>query len=150
VAVVLLKQAEETELLPLTIRLKTVLNVTALYYYGEKNAEAEGVFGKVFSDFTVTDMSDGDSVKRGGGEFTFTLGGRCMMCSVNGYNTAVFSALAEVGDCSGLATYPQAAICYDGYNAVAQVCPPEKTISFREKYGYKDGETQGNLTVYFG
>ena len=150
VAVALLKQTKTTELLPLMIRLKTVLNVNALYYYGEKNVTAEMIFGKVFSDFTLADMSDGDSFKRGGGEFTFMLGGRCLMAQANGYNTAVFSSLADTEDCSGLTVNPQAAICFDKYNSVTQLYSPETLVSFRKKYGYKDGEEYGNLTVYFG
>lgn len=150
VAVVLLKQTKTTELLPLTIRLKTVLNVNTLYYYGEKDVTVELIFGKVFSDFILADMSDGDSFKRGGGEFTFLLGGRCLMAQANGYNTAVFSSLADTEDCSGLPINPQAAICFDKYNSVTQLYSPEITVSFREKYGYKDGEKYGNLTMYFG
>lgn len=150
VAVVLLKQTKSMELLPLTIRLKTVLNVNALYYYGEKDADTELIFDKVFSDFTIVNMSDGDSFKRGGGEFTFLLGGKCMLCSVNGYNTAVFSSLADTEDCSGLTAFPQAAICYDKYNSVTQLYSPKVLVSFREKYGYQNGEKYGNLTMYFG
>ena len=150
VAVVLLKQTKKTELLSLTIRLKTVLNVNALYYYGEKDAVAETIFDNVFPDFTLADMSDGDSFKKGGGEFTFMLGGRCLNCSVNGYNTAVFSSLSDIEDCSGLTVSLQAAICYDKYNSVTQLYSPEIVVSFREKYGYKDGEKYGNLTLHFG
>ena len=150
VAVALLKQTKKAELLALTIRLKTVFNVDTLYYYGEKDAATEQIFGKIFADFTITNMSDGDLFKRGGGEFTFSLGGRCLMCSFNGYNTAVFSSLADTEDCSGLTVYPQAAICYDKYNSITQLYSPETLISFREKYGYKDGEKYGNLTLYFG
>ena len=95
-------------------------------------------------------MSDGDIIKRGGGEFTFALGGRCLSCLVGGYNTAVFSSFGDIEDCSGLSARPDAAIYYDKHTLLTKLYAPEKTVSFREEYGYMDGETQGNLTLSFG
>ena len=150
VSVILMKTPKDTDNVALTVRLKSALNVSALYYYGERDAVTENVLKKLFLGFTVTDMADGDTIKTGCGDFTFLFGGRCLTCRINGYNTAVFSSLADTEDFSDLSSRINAAVCYDKHNTISKHCTPERVFSFRKMYGYADGETQGNLTLYFG
>ncbi len=150
VSVVILKQNKPIDLTAMTVRLRYVMNVTRIYYYGERDEVAENVLNKTFPFITVTNMADGDGFYLVGGKCVFSLGGRCLFCSVNGYNTAVFSSFEDVEDCAGLTVNPDTAICYDKHNTVFKTYSPERLVSFKAKEGYIDGMTQGNLSLLLG
>lgn len=150
VSVVILKQNKPIDLTAMTVRLRYVINVTEIYYYGERDESAENVLDKTFPFITVTNMTEGDGFYFAGGKCEFLLGGRCLFCSVNGYNTAVFSSFEDAEDCANLTVRPDTAICYDKHNTVLKTYSPERLVSFKTKEGYIDGMTQGNLSLLLG
>lgn len=149
-SVILLRQEKSVDMLAMLVRLRHVLNVTRLYYYGEKDAETETVITKTFSDFTVKNLSDGDAVSVFGDKCEIALNGRCALYTINGQTLAVFSKLDGVYEYEEFAVRPKIAVCVDMYEAVAKYYLPECIISFRPKSGYADGETQGYLCTSLG
>ena len=147
VTVVMLNGDYNADIAALTVRLRYVFNVTRIYYYGERDTDTETVLTKTFDDLTVSNFTDGDGFGFGGGRCGFYLGGKCLICSANGNNTAVFSTLAAWEELPEIPLSPDTAVCFDKHDTVSKTYKPERTFSFREKYGYADGETQGNLTA---
>ena len=126
------------------------LIVNRLYYYGEEDKDAENVLGKLFSRFTVVNVADGENVSVFGGTFEFAAQGRCLIFKRKGYNTGVFATLkggeiVEYPDCRF-----NTVICLDNHEKTELTLSPERTVSFRPKSGYLDGETEGRLAIQLG
>lgn len=153
--VVLLKQTEYVDLAAMTVKIRATaknagLIVNRLYYYGEEDKDAENVLGKLFSRFTVVNVADGENVSVFGGTFEFAAQGRCLIFKRKGYNTGVFATLK--GD--EIVEYPDCCfntvICLDNHEKTELTLSPERTVSFRPKSGYLDGETEGRLAIQLG
>ncbi len=148
-SVILLRQEKIVDAAAMLVRLRHVLNVTRLYYYGEKDAETETAVTKIFPDFTVTNLSNGDAVSLCGGKCEIAFDGRCALFTVNGQTVAVFSTLDGVYEYPPLGVKLKAAVCLDMHEAVAKYYLPERIFSFRPENGYADGETQGCFCTAF-
>lgn len=150
VSVAILTQDEKIDLVALTVRLDYVLDLNAVYYYGERDESAEKIISKAFSGFSAANMGDGDEFTVGNIGCGCALNGRCFICSFDGYNIGVFSSLSGIEDFPPLETDIDVAVCRDKQDTITKKYAPEKTVSFRAKNGYSDGETQGNLTLLLG
>lgn len=155
IAIVLLKQDKTVDLTAMTVKLRYVaesmgVQADRLYYYGERDENAENAMSALFADFTSKNMQDGDAITVYNGKFTFTLGGRCLVYTVNGHNTGVFSSFIIDGESAYSDIELQTAICFDKAEGIESVFSPKKTVSFRAKSGYIDGETAGYLTLSIG
>lgn len=153
--VFLLKQTEYVDLAAMTLKLRFTaksagLKLDRLYYYGKEDKNAETVMSETFSDFIAVNLSDGDKVSLSGGTFGFAARGRCLVFTRKGYNTGVFSALAG----GEPVEYPDISfntvICLDCHEKAERDLAPDRTVSFRPKSGYRDGETEGYLALTIG
>ena len=149
VSVVILKQESSFELPSTVNRLWHIMKIERLYYCGEKDESAENAVSAAFNGLNAVNITDGDGFLFGGGRCELSLGGKCLLCTVNGYTTAVFARFDGWGY-DGLTAKIDTAVCVDCHGAIDRNYAPARTVSFRAKYGYPDGETHGNFNFCCG
>ena len=149
VSVVILKQEQAIELPATVNRLWYIMNVERLYYCGARDESAENAVFAAFNGLEAVNMADGNGFDFGGGRCTFALDGKCLLCTVNGYTTAVFARFDGWGY-DGLTAKIDTAVCVNCHGGIERNYAPARTVSFRAKYGYSDGETLGNFSFCFG
>ncbi len=149
VSVVILKQEQALELPATVNRLWHIMKIERLYYCGARDENAENAVSAAFNGLKAINITDGDRFDFGGGICELSLGGKCLLCTVNGYTTAVFARFDGLGY-DGLTANINTAVCVDCHGAIERNYAPERIISFRAKYGYPDGETHGNFNFRCG
>lgn len=153
--VVLLDQTKYVDLTAMTLKIRYAaknagLTADRLYYYGERNEDAENVMSSTFSGFTAVNLSVGEKVAIFSGVFYVAANGRCLIFTQNGYNTGVFSSLYNSDNVEFAAIKVDTAICLDNHVKTERVFNPERVVSFRTESGYSNGETEGCLTLMLG
>ncbi|MBQ9485997.1 MAG: ComEC/Rec2 family competence protein [Clostridia bacterium] len=148
-SIVLLDSDQTPQLFNLLFRLNTVVKINSFYYCGEKDVDAESVIRKRYEHLTLVNLADGDFLPFGGGKCFAELYGRCLLCTINGYNTAVFAPL-EGNDYRGLTPCPNTVIAYDSIGGICGEYCVDRVVVFRAVFGYDDGESAGDYVFTTG
>ncbi len=145
-AVILLTTEKELSLQLFTTKLSNAFNTDSIMYYGEKLVDDEILMAKSFPNIDCIDLSY-ESVTVKEVTLNYLEEGRISKLAVKDKSIFAFGSLSESVAISLLSIDSDMIIAYNRVQELYNRVKTERFVSCREHYYFKNGESEGVLTV---